>query len=54
MVNDKEEKKIANDFGGIGLSNIRKRLDLIYPDNHELKIEDLGDRFYVSMIINLQ
>src|SRR6185312_1891287 len=54
MVNDKEEKRIANDFGGIGLSNTRKRLELIYPDNHDLKIEDLGNSFYVSMIINLQ
>lgn len=52
--NDKEEKRIANEFGGIGVSNTRKRLELIYPGKHELKIEDLGNSFYVSMMINLQ
>jgi len=52
--NDKEDKKMANEFGGIGLLNTRKRLELIYPGKHELKIEDRGKSFHVSMMINLQ
>jgi two-component system, LytTR family, sensor kinase len=55
ICNDKDEgKKIAGEVGGIGLLNIRKRLELIYPGKHELKIEDRGKSFYVSMMINLQ
>lgn len=54
IVNDKEEKKMANEFGGIGHLNTRKRLELIYPDKYDLKIEDLGKSFHVSMKINLQ
>lgn len=54
ILNDKEEKKMANEFGGIGLLNTRKRLELIYPGKHKLKIEDLGKSFHVSMMINLQ
>ncbi|MEZ4828443.1 MAG: histidine kinase [Bacteroidia bacterium] len=34
--------------GGIGLENIRKRLDLIYPDSHKLEIEDNETAFCVK------
>lgn len=55
ICNDKDDnKKISPTVGGIGLLNIRKRLELIYPGKHELKIEDRGKSFYVSMMINLQ
>ena len=54
IFNDKEEKREQKDFGGIGLLNVRKRLQLIYPDRHDLQIEDRGNAFYVSMSINLQ
>jgi len=37
----------------IGLNNIKKRLDLIYPDQHELTIESDSDIFEVSLQINL-
>lgn len=54
IYNDKDDKKIADEFGGIGLMNTRKRLELIYPNKHELKIEDHGTSFCVLMIIKLQ
>lgn len=38
---------------GIGIGNVRKRLELIYPGNHDLKLNDEGDFFVVSLMINL-
>jgi sensor histidine kinase YesM len=37
--------------GGIGLSNIRRRLELIYPDRHKLTIKEEEDQFKVILII---
>ncbi len=54
IVNDKEENMKEKEFGGIGTANISKRLELLYPDKHELKIEDRGKSFYVAMKINLE
>lgn len=36
---------------GIGIMNCRKRLSLIYPDAHTLKIDDSGDMFEVILTI---
>lgn len=39
--------------GGIGLTNVRKRLSLLYPDMHELDIRDKDMVFEVSLKIKL-
>ncbi|MGN7887613.1 sensor histidine kinase [Dyadobacter sp. 22481] len=39
--------------GGIGLVNLRKRLELLYPSRHSLRIDDQQERFSVFMEINL-
>lgn len=39
---------------GIGLSNIKRQLNLIYPDNHELFIENGEDSFNVVLSIRPQ
>jgi sensor histidine kinase YesM len=36
---------------GVGLENIRNRLQLIYPDAHELDIEETEDRFLVKLTL---
>jgi two-component system, LytTR family, sensor kinase len=38
---------------GIGLANVRKRLNLLYPTKHELKISNTGDVFEVELILDL-
>jgi two-component system LytT family sensor kinase len=38
---------------GIGLVNIQRRLDLIYPDQHEFKINQDDSYYSSSLIINL-
>lgn len=39
---------------GIGLSNVRRRLELLYPDRFDLNIEELKERFYsVNLKVDL-
>ena len=37
---------------GIGIVNLRKRLELHYPDKHKLEISEPGNRFIVNLTIN--
>ena len=39
---------------GIGLANVQKRLQLLYPDKHFLKMESIGDTYTVQLQLNLQ
>jgi len=52
--NDKLNNIQYAEFGGIGHSNVKKRLALLYPGKHELTIEDRGNTFFVAMTINLE
>ncbi len=38
---------------GIGINNVKKRLEFIYPGKYDLKINDEGDFFVVSMMLTL-
>ena len=38
---------------GIGLKNVRRRLDLLYPGRHELKIQSDGASFEVHLALDL-
>jgi two-component system LytT family sensor kinase len=38
---------------GIGLSNVKQRLELIYPGRHELMIRETGREFFVHLTIQL-
>lgn len=38
---------------GLGIANVRRRLDLIYPDKHELLIERKENKFSVNLVLNL-
>lgn len=38
---------------GIGIENVKKRLDYLYPGKHELKLKDEGDFFVVSLLLDL-
>jgi len=47
---DKVDKR---ETGGTGLSNLKKRLELIYPDRHSLVIEAAKATFTVTLTIDL-
>ena len=40
------------DHHGIGIENIKKRLDLLYPNNHELKLEQSGIWYEAQLSIS--
>lgn len=48
--NDSAKNEITSK--GIGLDNMKKRLELLYKDNYELKIDDEINCFKVSLILN--
>jgi two-component system LytT family sensor kinase len=37
--------------GGIGIENIRRRLELLYPAKHSLRIKEDNDTFIVQLQI---
>ncbi|WP_373514836.1 sensor histidine kinase [Persicitalea sp.] len=45
---EKEDEK-----SGIGLSNLRRRLELSYPDRHQLQIRDEPDAYAVQLTLQL-
>jgi LytS/YehU family sensor histidine kinase len=42
-----------NEKNGIGLENVKKRLNLLYPDQHELVIDQTKEDFFVNLTIKL-
>ena len=52
IANSKNEY-IAHSNNGIGINNVKKRLGFLYPEKHELKINDEGDFFAVSLMVKL-
>lgn len=53
LENDREKEVTNKEFGGIGISNASKRLQLLYPDKHQLTIENLENKFRVNLKIDL-
>jgi two-component system LytT family sensor kinase len=47
--NQPTEKK--DESSGIGLTNVRRRLELLYPENHELKITESANTYNVDLKI---
>ncbi len=46
-------KKMADEKSGIGLENVKRRLDLLYPGKHQLQIDEDGGNFKVKLEIDL-
>jgi two-component system, LytTR family, sensor kinase len=46
-------KKMGMDISGIGLENVRRRLELVYPGKHRLTIKKEDGKFMVKLEIDL-
>ena len=44
-----QENNQKDEVGGIGLQNVQRRLDLLYPDKHQLEIKQEDNYFKVSL-----
>ena len=53
IANSKNED-IAINENGIGIMNVKKRLALLYPGMYELEINNEGDFFVVSLVLQLK
>lgn len=51
--NSKEEQRLTEEHGGIGLVNVKRRLELLYPGKHDLKIEETTNLFSIQLNIQL-
>ncbi len=51
--NSKPELPLITETGGIGLINVKRRLELVYPDNHNLEIIDEKKSYKVILSIEL-
>lgn len=47
-------KELQTRYKGIGIENVRKRLELIYPEQHALKISNKEDSFKVLLQLQLK
>jgi len=47
-------QKMNGDSSGVGLDNVKRRLQLLYPARHQLQITKADDQYKVELKINLQ
>lgn len=53
VFNTKEKSAAIDVHTGIGLRNVRRRLDLLYKDLHELRIDEGRDTFQVNLCLKI-
>jgi len=51
--NSKETERTTELHGGIGLNNVKRRLELLYPEKHELLINNKGHIYKVDLKLKI-
>ncbi|WP_276392185.1 sensor histidine kinase [Eudoraea chungangensis] len=54
VLNSKPTKLIRSEREGLGLENVKRRLELLYPKSHDLSIKDSKKTFEVVLTIDLK
>ncbi len=54
VINSIDSLSLSQKEEGIGLENLRKRLNLLYPDKHTLQLTKAKDSFYAKLTIALE
>ncbi|MEM9671930.1 MAG: histidine kinase [Bacteroidota bacterium] len=49
-----ESLDVMSHYGGIGLKNVRRRLDLLYPEHYDLSVQTDDQQFKVYLTLELQ
>ena len=51
VINSKDNRNLNSDTiqGGVGLANVKRRLELLYPNSHKLTIIDETDKYQVNL-----
>ncbi|HEU5145803.1 MAG TPA: histidine kinase [Chryseosolibacter sp.] len=52
VFNTKDDRPTNSVRKGIGLNNVKRRLELLYRDKHELTIDDRPDSFEVKLVLH--
>ena len=52
-IKNKKHKSNKDQTGGIGMVNVKRRLDLTYPDKYKLTVENREDDYYSELYLNL-
>lgn len=53
IATNKKNNSLKDDTGGIGLTNVRRRLQLLYPGKHELTVDDSDEFFKINLVLSL-
>lgn len=48
-----EKNKVDSKYGGVGIDNVKKRLNLLYPERHSLNLSETDTHFKAAMQIKL-
>ncbi len=51
VVNSKRKHYVSSKIGGIGIENVKKRLNLVYKDRYDLEISNLEEEYKTELTI---